>query len=86
MITTKDRDKPTSAKMKLYADLLLTFSMGATGIVMGLPITDNTKLWLVAGIGFIGMGGKLLTNVVDFKVREEEKEIPYSHESESHIS
>lgn len=71
MIKLKRNSVKTSDRMKLYADLLLTFSMGATGIIMGLPLTDHVKLWLVAGINMIGMGGKLLTNVVDFKVKEE---------------
>lgn len=71
MIVRKKRSKTTSDRTKLYADLLLTFSMCATGIIMGLPITDNHKLWIVAGINFIGMGGKLLTNVVEFKKKIE---------------
>ncbi len=57
--------------IKLYADLMLTFSMVASGIIMGMPLPDNTKLWINSIIGFIGMGGKLLTNVVEFKTKEE---------------
>lgn len=74
MIAFKSSKKATSRVVKLYADLLLTFSMCATGIIMGLPITDNTKLWSVAGVAFMGMGGKLLTNIVEFKQKEEELE------------
>ncbi len=54
-------------KTKLYADLMMVFSLGASTVIMGLPIPDTSKLWINSIIGFIGLGGKLLTNVVEFK-------------------
>ncbi len=70
MIQTKKYNSEGN-KTKLFADLLMTFSMGAMILVTSLPVSDKAAKWITFGIGIIGLGGKLLTNVAEFKKKVE---------------
>jgi len=59
-------------KTKLWSDLLMTFSVAAMTITVGLPLSDHDIKWVNFGIGVVGLMGKLLTNVAEFKIKEEE--------------
>lgn len=57
-----DYYKPTPALFRKIGDSIL---MGCTAIstaVMGLPITEHQKLWIVFALNLFGVFGKILTN------------------------
>lgn len=55
---------PTPKKWKKIGDFIMVVGGGATTSVMGLPLTDSQKLWIVWGLGMLTLIGKGLTNLV----------------------
>jgi len=53
---------PTPKKWRLIGDSIMIFSLGMSGYVMGLPITDNAKTWTMFVINAIGVIGKIASN------------------------
>ena len=60
---------PTSKKLRKIGDAFLYGSAGMATVVMGMPIKDNTKLWINSALGAIGVIAKFITNC--FKSDEE---------------
>lgn len=67
----------TPVRMRKIGDTMLLGSASLSTMVMGLPLTDNQKLWLVFCLNALGVLGKMLTNF--FK---EDSEVP--HEIQEH--
>lgn len=56
---------PTPKKWRKIGDAMLLLSTGASGSIMGLPLSDNLKLWIVFAFSVIGVFGKILTNFAE---------------------
>lgn len=54
---------PTPKKWKKIGDTIMLFGAGASTGVMGLPLPDNQKLWIVWGLGILTLIGKAVTNL-----------------------
>jgi hypothetical protein len=53
---------PTPVFWRKVGDSLLLLSAGVNGSIMGLPLPDHHKLWIMFGISLVGTFGKILTN------------------------
>lgn len=62
----KDYYHPTPVIWRKIGDAILIGSAGLSSGVMGLPISDNAKLWTVFSLNAFGVIGKIITNL--FKV------------------
>lgn len=60
--TLKNYYAPTPINMRKIGDAILLGSTSVSGMVMGLPLSDNTKLWLTFGLNLFGVLGKVITN------------------------
>jgi len=54
--------QPTPKKARVLGDSILILSAAISGSIMGLPIAEHTKLWLMFSINVISAIGKILTN------------------------
>lgn len=54
--------EPTPKAMRKIGDTILLGTSGISSMIMGLPLSDNTKLWAVFIINAIGVAAKMLTN------------------------
>lgn len=54
--------KPTPVKWRKLGDAFLLFSAGLSGAVMGLPISDNSRTWVLFAVNIVGIIGKVITN------------------------
>ena len=63
-------------------DAILALSMSISGAIMGLPITDNQKIWSLFVINLVGGVGKFLTNL--FKIEETSQDISSSADTQKH--
>ena len=61
---------PTPKKWRAIGDSIMIFSLGVSGYVMGLPISDNAKTWTMFCINFLGVIGKILSNFAGPKIPE----------------
>lgn len=55
--------KPTPVIYRKIGDSVLVLSAGLSGSIMGLPLPDHTKLWIMFAINVVGVIGKILTNL-----------------------
>lgn len=58
----KNYYKSTPIKMRKIGDAILLGSTSISGMVMGLPMSDNNKLWMTFGLNIFGVLGKVITN------------------------
>lgn len=61
--------KPTPIKWRKAGDTILLGATAMSGFIMGTPLTETGKLWLIFTLNVIGVIGKMLTNF--FKADEE---------------
>jgi len=61
---------PTPRKWRIVGDTLMICSVSFSGMVTGLPLSDNTKMWLVFIINAVGVLGKVITNFAGPQVSE----------------
>lgn len=54
--------QPTPAKWRKIGDTILVGCTSLSGMIMGLPLTDNAKLWVIFTLNGVGVAGKMLTN------------------------
>lgn len=57
-----DYYKPTPSLFRKIGDAILISCTSISTAVMGLPITEHQKLWLVFALNLFGVFGKILTN------------------------
>lgn len=55
--------KPTPVFWRKVGDSILVASASLSTAVMGLPIAEHTKLYIVFALNVIGVIGKILTNL-----------------------
>ncbi len=55
--------KPTPVLWRKIGDSILLLSAGLSGSIMGLPLPDHTKLWIMFGVNLLGVFGKIITNL-----------------------
>ena len=60
--TLKNYYAPTPINMRKIGDAILLGSTSISGMIMGLPLSDNYKLWLTFGLNLFGVLGKVITN------------------------
>ena len=63
---------PTPKRMRQLGDTIMLAGMGLQTSIMGLPLTDNQKVWSVFIISIVALIGKLMTNFF----KEEETTVP----------
>ena len=51
-------------------DTVLVATTGLEGMIIGLPIEENTKLWLNFAVGIVGLTVKVLTNCFKYAYTE----------------
>jgi hypothetical protein len=56
--------KPTPKYWMRVGDAILYGCTALTPVVMGSPMTDNHKAWVVTVLGFIGVAAKFFTNLL----------------------
>ena len=54
--------KPTPAKWRKIGDYVLVLQMFLSANIPALPIPENTKLWVMLAVNFIGTTVKFWTN------------------------
>lgn len=52
----------TPVRMRKLGDTVLLGSASLSTMVMGLPLSDQQKLWVVFSVNCLGVIGKMLTN------------------------
>lgn len=57
-----DYFKPTPPLFRKIGDAILIGCTSISTAVMGLPITEHQKLWVVFALNLFGVFGKILTN------------------------
>ncbi len=67
----KNYYQPTPIFWRKIGDTILLGSASLSTLMMGAPINDHAKTWIVFGINAFGIMGKLITNF--FKDDNDEK-------------
>ncbi len=62
IMNIKDYYKPTPSLFRKIGDSILIGCTSISTAVMGLPISEHAKLWIVFYLNIVGVGGKIITN------------------------
>ena len=66
----------TPLRWKIMGDSILILGAAISGAVMGLPMPDNTKLWINFAVVMVMAVGKILTNLATEISKSESSEPP----------
>lgn len=66
----KNYNSPTPKKLKVIADFVLVLTAAISGSVMGLPISDNAKLWINFTVNIIAVAFKFITKFMTDETQE----------------
>lgn len=70
-IKFKNYYKSTPVRMRKMGDAILLGCTSISTLVMGLPISDNAKVWATFAINIVGVAGKIMTNFFTDEVEVE---------------
>jgi hypothetical protein len=62
-VSIKNYYKPTKLIWRKIGDSLLIAATSLSAFVMNTPLPEKTKLWLVFSINFVGVIGKVISNL-----------------------
>lgn len=54
--------KPTPVNLRKLGDTILIGATSISAMIMGLPLSEHQKLWIVFSLNVIGVIGKMITN------------------------
>ena len=60
---TENWNKPTPARWRNTGDAIMVLGAGLTAMFAALPLTDETKLWILPIVGIATPIGKFLTKL-----------------------
>lgn len=59
---TQNYWQPTPKKFRQIGDAILLGSTSLSAMMMGAPVSEGTRTWLIFGLNIMGVLGKVITN------------------------
>jgi hypothetical protein len=53
---------PTPVKWRKIGDSALVGTSGTSAIMMGAPLPEHYKIWIIFALNIVGVGAKVITN------------------------